>query len=603
MGDASGIDRELPGRDGDVPTVFISYSGRDPADKRFVYRLIQRLDDHPVRVWIYGARGSEIPPGRGIVEYCNERIDECDLFVSVINEAAFGSHVTRKEVRHALARQNQSKDGQPTIKLFSMIPIVLLTVDPAKPWPEPFDELNNTYRKWCDTDATSNVSIDDRVRDIVSQVGVKYIDPPPEDARFPLLRRLMGEIECAADLVNPDEREYLQQIELWLRADAIRIMEAYRDKNYSHALELLTGICATLNSRYANPEGHALNPAFYYPFLMKAVLQEKVYGDRVTAQLRRETLSQLLTPSGRRTDENLFAAMGAIEIAASDTVPKAEAFTQALGFYLKAAQVAKHIDPDIVFQVLGLKLRLGIPVNKAEYEVLFKSRTFDADTGKSLRPDAPAIRPELLEALRAFADLTSGNEQQAVDTISRLAKTEFPKIDILVAFANRLAERAFQTPAGLHRLEDAINILSALAQNTKGLEQHAILQRKARVLFSMHRDKEAAKIFEQIATQTQTQSLDEHITFLSNQMICEARRERTGLSRLRGSKNRKSHHIAQKIIALTAPQEAVTRLEFNRGAAHYHLRQKEAADASFNRSKTSPQDHYALYFADLGINS
>ena len=45
-----------------LPTVFVSYSGRDAADKSFAKHLLARLDEQPLQPWIFERLGDEVPP-------------------------------------------------------------------------------------------------------------------------------------------------------------------------------------------------------------------------------------------------------------------------------------------------------------------------------------------------------------------------------------------------------------------------------------------------------------------------------------------------------------------------------------------------------------
>lgn len=385
--------------------VFVSYSGRSRPDKDFAVRLLTRLKALGVDVWVYEERGSEVPVGAEINDYCRKQIRQADVFVAVVSESSLESPATRLEVAYALAVFGPGRIFQ-----------ISTTLQDSTCWPEPYQALA-PYKR-ADASAGRVIDLERCIEDLCARVEAEYSPPIDGAPRLPLVHRLTQEMRQA----KPTDKTYevggfrhLQQI-------AMDAASAYGEGRLEHVCSALDALEFELGRTYAGQ-------SFYYPKLIKGVMRLELSGRRAEyLDQARELFEELLHDSNLtdKIDENLYAALAVAAI-------KRGAFAEAIGHYRQAERVVHargQVDPDIIHNlvVAGLAHEGAVDV---DFEALL-------DEAASCGVTSDPTLSERLQALRAVVCAKRGNLEAARSHLSIVGHGSSVCADVLFRAAQEL---------------------------------------------------------------------------------------------------------------------------------------------------------------------
>lgn len=426
--------------------IFVSYSGRNEADKDFAARLLARVKEQGLDPWIFEDRGSEVPLGASIQDYCRKKIRKADLFVAVVSESSLQSAATRDEVAFALAELDEGE----------ILPLV--TVTALSGWPEPYCRLSP--RKHLPAGRLDDEAIEIFIEDLCQAAGATYAPPGDPVRRLPLIRRLTAEVRRA----RPTRSEYAAGNFTRVRARAQEVAQAYAEGRVAHAYSLLDTLEADLRKWYEGAH-------FYYPRLILGVLLLEGGTDRQSEALkaRNNFESMLAEPAlAGAIDENLHAALAVAKFMLND-------IAGATHQYILAAEIVRsrgEVDGDILHNLLMCRLVAGpgsdLPATDVQSWVPQPdSRTVTSDPFLYERLDvltAACLAQEGdLSSLRALLATANPERQLHADILLRLAQdlASNPNIAADVHNRNFVIELHEQILAGLQGASRSVCRLSA----------------------------------------------------------------------------------------------------------------------------------------------
>jgi tetratricopeptide (TPR) repeat protein len=354
-----------------LKSVFVSYSGRRPADKDFAKRLLARMREQPLDPWVFERRGSEIPASQNIDEYCRKQIRKSDVFVAVLSDSSLESESTQSEVAFALNLLEADEIVQ-----------ISTTDRPHREWPAPYKTL--TAFKRIEVKQDDVADLERCVEDLCRRVGVEYSGPGDGTRRMPLVLRLTEELRLAKPSYSRFDTGTFSE----LRLLALDASKAYSEGRLEHAFSGLGSLQHQLGIYYAEH-------AFYYPRLIRGVLLVELSAlkaghlDDAMAlfqeMLRDRSIESLI-------DENLFAAVALVHL-------KRRELDDALAFYHRANETVKArgmIDPDIVHNIVVVTLAAESPHEVSKVELLLdQARDVCATTDPYLYERFLALRAGL----------------------------------------------------------------------------------------------------------------------------------------------------------------------------------------------------------------
>ena len=391
-------------------SVFISYSGRESEDKLFAKNLITRLDEIGLDPWIYERRGSEIPPGQRIEEYCKKQIRKADHVVIIISNSALVSEYTQAEVEFALLCHDTA----------SITPVATTCV-PFDSWPAPYSQLRPFKQLRIDRAAATD--LERCVADICYTVGRSY--QPPHDGlpRLPLLKRLTDELRGA----RPNDPQYEIGIFTALREKALQVAELYEQARSIEAVEALTGLLADLKVKFPGR-------SFYYPYLVRGVIESEIgKEDSHWLNRARKTFRDILDDPALKgmVDENAYAGLAGVEL----LLGKGQA---AYDLYVRAQSVVaarNESDPDLLHNIILTAISIGRPLSKEDIDQLLSWRS------DSFRTKDPYLF-ERLTALYALGCTYIGDLERARQMLSSIDQRSTTIADLIIRLAQELSSRS-----------------------------------------------------------------------------------------------------------------------------------------------------------------
>jgi tetratricopeptide (TPR) repeat protein len=454
-----------------LKSVFVSYSGRRPADKDFAKRLLARLREQPLDPWVFERRGSEIPASQNIDEYCRKQIRKSDVFVAVLSDSSLESESTQSEVAFAL-------------KLLEADEIVQISTTGRshREWPAPYKSL--TAFKRIEVKQDDAADLERCVEDLCRRVGVEYSGPSDGTRRMPLVLRLTEEMRLAKPSYSRFETGTFSELRL-LAFDASK---AYGEGRLEHAFSGLGSLQHQLGIYYAEH-------AFYYPRLIRGVLLVELsalkagYLDDAMAlfqeMLRDRSIESLI-------DENLFAAVALVHL-------KRRELDDALALYHRANETVKArgmIDPDIVHNIVVVTLAAESPheMNKVEL-LLEQARDVCATTDPYLY--------ERLLALRAGLRAKCGDFNGARQLLRTIDAAGSLPPDVVARLAQDLASQSqshSMREAGSVRFVQELFLL--VAPELPPDQKPPFLMSYAGFLYGLGRFEEALKTLHEAASLT-----------------------------------------------------------------------------------------------------
>jgi tetratricopeptide (TPR) repeat protein len=434
------------------PRVFISFATKD---REGVRRLFASLESQPVDVWDYSSEGQEIPGGMDILEYLQERVESCDVFVPVISGNSFDSRYAKSEVSCALRLSEQGK--------LRIIPLVLAgaTTD-AGSWPSPYRALSDIRHFTMNLD--SRARLGEAVYALCRAIGVEPVTFPVQDPRLPFMDRFTAEIK-GRFAGRPD-----REIGIYRRLERLELefQEAFEVGDYPAALGRIGYFVHTCEYEFQQER-------FYYPYLVKAVCQ--VCCGRVAQAW--ETLDDV--QGHPMLDENLFGLKGYIR-------QRQGAYREALAYYREAARR----DPE------DPAARAGMLMN-----ALLCGERVDLKEVLSLEKSALITDPEdraKVRALEAFAMASLGLSHDAEARFRELIAEGRAAPDLVVSLAHVLMDLRRPREAVLLLEENHVrfpadgNLLHALASLCHAMGDWKVAIRHFGNLIAAHPDKRQYRV-------------------------------------------------------------------------------------------------------------
>mgnify|MGYP000909710867 FL=1 len=311
--------------------VFVSYSGRSRQDKDFAVRLLARLRTLGIDVWVYEERGSEVPVGAEINDYCRKQIRKADVFVAVISDSSLESPPTRAEVAYAVPVFGP--DG-----IFQ----ISTTRRDSTDWPEPY-QLLAPYKR-IDASAGRDIDLERCIEDLCIRAKAEYSPPLDGAQRLPLVHRLTQEMRQA----KPTDTTYEVGNFRYLQHIAMDAASAYEEGRLEH-------VCSALNSLEYELGRNYTDQPFYYPKLIKGVVWLELSWRRTEYLNQASRLFQEMLDDGAladKVDENLYAALAVASM-------KRGAIAEAIRYYRQAERVVRtrgQVDPDIIHNLIVASL-------------------------------------------------------------------------------------------------------------------------------------------------------------------------------------------------------------------------------------------------------
>lgn len=396
-------------------SVFVSYSGRSRPDKNFAVRLLVRLNDLGIPVWIYEQRGSEVPVGAEINNYCRKQIRKAELFVALISDSSLESPSTRLEVEYALTVFGPSGIFQ-----------ISTTTKDSSTWPAPYVTLA-PYKR-VDASAGRELDLERCIEDICTKLKADYSLPVDGAPRLPLVHRLTQEMHHAL----PSGKNYEVNEYRHLQHLAMEAATAYGKGQLEDACSLVDCLDTELSRIYADE-------SFYYTRLIKGVIRLELADKRPECLDQANQLFQGIIEDKslvEKVDENLYAALAVGAMKNGDT-------DKVISYYLHAQSIVQkrgQVDPDIIHNLVVAHLALGtdaiIDIDALIAEAMNCGVTSD-----------PMLMDRLC-ALQAAVRAKSGDFDGAKKQLKGLDQTSQVISDVLLRIAQELG-KAFA--AQLHK--------------------------------------------------------------------------------------------------------------------------------------------------------
>ncbi len=408
----------------ETPRLFVSFSSRDYP---FVRRLFASLRRQPLELWDYSLEGQEIPGGRRIVDYLQNRVANCDCFVPVVTPNSMKSHYVAAEVACALELGSRAE--------LVLVPLVSQECCPEKDWLAPYAGLA-PYRFYR-FDFALPTWLEQTVARLCRDLGIAYCRPPMDDPHLPFLDRLNRELDRRCP------RRSERTISIYCRLEELRddLVAALQAGDFELAIaraEFFTSTC-----EYEFPD-----QKFYYPYVAKAVCLLLSGRQMQAIDVLRELLGH---PD---VDENTYAALGYVRECQG-------AYAEALAYYAEAAR-ADPRDPTarrgVILNSLLVGQTDGLQRCLAELESLCRT-AFDRHRTKELKAYALVCAGAIQEGLATYDELVregsmearivinysqalweAGNPLQALALLRRFKTTFLQDAE----FLHHLALRAFQ---------------------------------------------------------------------------------------------------------------------------------------------------------------
>ncbi len=544
-----------------LPRVFVSYSGRSRDDKELVRNFLYRLNEQALEAWIYERRGSEIPPGSGVLSHCREKIRHSDIFIAVISTNCFQSHFTRAEVEFALGLCRRG--------VLAIFPLVLGD-RPEGPWPEPYDALEG--RK--STQIATTGQIEDRVEDVCRLVEIKYNPPRPEDSRMPLQARLEDELSGLTPARADEEVGVYSE----LRRLGKRCVELYAAGGKREALEVVRAMLVKLRIEFPRVN-------FYYPVLIQGVLEVELAKYERDLERARSHFQGLVDRGKGEFDENALAGLAYVDLQLGN--PR-----QALRFYLAAAELTHGFDSDLAYNIVLTTIVAGEELTPERFKSLMTRGAPDV----LVRDPEEVIR---FDMLRAIAALYMGSAEDAGLILSAIDLRD-PPLDLLIEYADRLWEAGDHSSnrrlveLAVAWVEIAIEAVERGRPATTPIEQELkckLLHRLARFHFWLGDLPAASRHFCELIG----------LYPKSPQFLVEAAQCLLALEDLEDARRLCEQAVQVRRFGLASPASDECSFHYYRGFAHWLLGDQRDAELDFAASERPPEDAYGLVTRSLRL--
>lgn len=390
-----------------LPRVFVSYSRRSPEQYLFIKQLIARLDDQLFDPWDFETLEGEISLGDIIDQACLDQIDQADIFIPIVTEAALSSKYVAMEIEHALDR----KIG------LCVAPIVMTG---SRNWDSPFSDLRSfkchTVLSKALGGAAIGKEVELTVESLCNSQSIDYI-PPEEDAhRLPLLRNLLIELEE----VGATTGEVRQQVDFrQIYSFCTDLASEITDDDYHTALVSINIVCKTLKRKQFFPHHE-----FYYPQIVKAVVETNLAkGDPDKLSKAQALFQQLIDDEHPKLDANAYTGVGNIALLLGE-------YNIALENYDIAMNMCPQ-DPACFHNLIIARIALQLPLDKRE---IYRRVDKLADGVATKRPgDLKRMALALVYALVHCDDLIKAKELW-----SNIGEIDADESDLIVAMVQQL---------------------------------------------------------------------------------------------------------------------------------------------------------------------
>lgn len=320
-------------------SLFLSYSGRRRQDKVQALYLLWRLESLGIATWKYEDDG-EVQWAEEIWPACAEKIERSEVFLLVLTPSALHSPWVAKEL--SLAIELFERRGRPLILTAASQEV--MTLD----WSPPFAGLRTSKYHVISSTSWGDELI---VLDLATRLDIRYISPPPQNKRMPLIHRLVEEIlNSTPD--RPEEYRTLRSL-----FPMIRDCEAaYERRDLEETLYALRFFIRNFQNNYPNARP-------YYPRLIELVVRAEIASEESLERLERLLDEAERMTADPRADENSWGLVGWLENALGHPV-------ESLRAYERAHQINPQ-DYDIAFNLVWVALCAGIHVTAERLVNLF----------------------------------------------------------------------------------------------------------------------------------------------------------------------------------------------------------------------------------------
>lgn len=399
-----------------MQSVFVSFSGREITDKDFAKRLLVRIEDQELDVWIYESRESEILPCILIDEFCKLKISQSDYFIAIVSDSSLQSENTRTEVDFGIQCHGSTGVLQ-----------IVTTKQPYGCWCEPYRSLAS-YKQVL-VKETSNTDLERCIEDICSWSGVLYKAPKGSLPRLPLLSRLTDEMRRAL----PGDPQYETGLFSSLRQYAMDVADAYQERRFEHALSALDVLLYHLKRDFGGN-------IFYYPRIVRGILLAELGRQTSTYLLEaNETFQNIINDNALhgKMDENALAGLAAVEMLQGHSRKALDHYRSAHNIVVARGQS----DPDLLHNLILAIIASGAYLSMREVEQLTEFR------GKAFLTKEPFL-VERFAALAALARTYIGDVVGSEEALATVDWSSSNASDILIRLTQELAEQNLQ-PKGL----------------------------------------------------------------------------------------------------------------------------------------------------------
>lgn len=359
--------------------VFLSFAREGSS---VVPRLIAHLEKQAWGVWIYDRPSEAVPMTQTLMAHLKAELENSDLCVVFVSEAAFANSHTQEEVRLALASHAK---GQLRIAVFVDAALVAKYPE-ARSWPEPYALLARF--RYVPVEPCGIASVGAAVNELCTSLGRKYVPLLAENGRVLLLTRFYEEMDQSVERRTPRENDVFTYLVRLLES----IHQAFDDGDEARATQMLQLCLLFAEKEYPDKR-------FEYWRILDAIHRSRA-GHAPEAldsllKMRQQPHSEALRKSGL-----LPAAIGHCYYALSN-------YEAALEHYALALK-CHDADVSTASNMLLCRLRLGQKVSlPAEFGPLDTAKHYPNDNLTVLLTKAIAYRlneqsgeaQELLERL------------------------------------------------------------------------------------------------------------------------------------------------------------------------------------------------------------
>lgn len=324
----------------DWPRLFLSYSSHgDAAARNFIQQLFGRLQQQDIDPWVFESPQGEIQAGGSISLECRRKIEEADVFVVFIDDAALISDYVDMEVSHAL--------WESTRRSLPVVPLVHTL------------KLRHTWRKamaeaigFKGLHLPSN-PVDDLESVIVhlcAVAKVEYQPPAAHAPRFPLRQRLSQELQSMHTSSTYRAGDF---ISVMRKADlAVAAMEV---ADYAKARRLLDALLTEIELQYGSPRT-------YYPRIAYGVvLMAEAQAERCSFMEVERYFATLIEEAGDQLDANAHAGR-------AHALMALQRYAEALAAYDAAEPYLESPDAALFYNMVRARVLGRLGMDRAEIE-------------------------------------------------------------------------------------------------------------------------------------------------------------------------------------------------------------------------------------------